>query len=105
MNRTQLKKALAARTGLTHAEADDVLDALFGVAPVAVTHGEGLFASALTAGEKVTIPGFGTFATRETKARAAKNPKTGAPMNVPAGVRVGFSPGKALRERQGRRAA
>src|SRR5262249_53990761 len=39
---------------------------------------------ALRAGDKVELRGFGSFRLRRRKARARRNPKTGAPVPIPA---------------------
>src|ERR1043165_7302522 len=39
---------------------------------------------ALERGDKIEIRGFGSFRTRQRRARIARNPKTGAPVAVPA---------------------
>ena len=39
---------------------------------------------ALVAGEKVAIPGFGSFEVRERAARKGRNPQTGAQIDIPA---------------------
>jgi DNA-binding protein HU-beta len=38
----------------------------------------------LTAGDKVTLVGFGTFSTVKRSARKAKNPRTGEMIKIPA---------------------
>ena len=43
---------------------------------------------ALQAGEKVRLPGFGSFTVREAAARTGINPRTKEPMDVPAKERV-----------------
>jgi integration host factor subunit beta len=53
---------------------------------------------ALRTGDKVEIRGFGTFSTRQRRARIARNPKTGARVEVPAKRIPFFKPGKELRE-------
>jgi len=53
--------------------------------------------AAVAAGEKVTITGFGTFDPVARPARTARNPRTGAAVQVPAGVIVRFRPGAGLR--------
>src|ERR1700730_10231917 len=60
-----------------------------------------IFASmvrALQAGDKVEIRGFGTFHTRQRKARAARNPRTGAPVAVPPKRVPFFKPSKELKQ-------
>lgn len=45
----------------------------------------------------VTLAGFGTFSLRRRKARNGRNPKTGAPIRIPASRTVGFRPGTQFR--------
>jgi DNA-binding protein HU-alpha len=47
--------------------------------------------------ESVSLIGFGTFENRHRKARAGKNPQTGASIQIAASNTVGFKPGKALK--------
>lgn len=54
---------------------------------------------ALVQGDSIEIRGFGTFRIREHKARTARNPKTGEPVQVPARSVPGFKPSKILRDR------
>jgi DNA-binding protein HU-beta len=53
---------------------------------------------ALKAGETVTLTGFGAFKVVERRARTGRNPKTGAPLDIPARRSVIFAPGKNLRD-------
>lgn len=53
---------------------------------------------ALHKGEKVELRGFGSFRTRERGPRRGRNPKTGAPVDVPAKRVPYFKPGKELKE-------
>jgi DNA-binding protein HU-beta len=55
-------------------------------------------AEALVNGERITPVGFGTFEVQDTPARMGRNPQTGAPVEIPAGKRVKFKPGKQLKE-------
>jgi DNA-binding protein HU-beta len=63
----------------------------------------GSFVSAITtslsAGEKVTLPGFGTFSVGERAPREGRNPKTGERINIQASKVVKFRAGKSVRER------
>ena len=52
----------------------------------------------LSAGEKVMIPGFGTFEVTERKARTGRNPNTGETIKVKASKVVHFKAGKILKE-------
>jgi DNA-binding protein HU-beta len=42
-------------------------------------------------GEKVLIPGLGTFAVKESAARTGRNPQTGESMQIPARKKLAFS--------------
>jgi integration host factor subunit beta len=54
---------------------------------------------ALRRGDKVEIRGFGSFRTRQHRARIGRNPKTGIPVNVPAKTISYFTPSKELKSR------
>jgi|SRR5664280_2943219 len=56
-------------------------------------------ADALVEGERIEIRGFGSFDLRHRPARIARNPRTGAAVNLPAKVTVHFKPGKEMRDR------
>lgn len=52
----------------------------------------------LKKGDKVAIPGFGTFLVRKSKARVGRNPATGAKINIPAKKKAVFRAGKEFKE-------
>lgn len=52
----------------------------------------------LRSGQKIEIRGFGSFRTRERKARVGRNPKTGARVEVPAKKIPFFKPSKELKD-------
>ena len=54
---------------------------------------------ALAKGDKVTVSGFGTFATRSRAARTRRNPRTGESVAVTASKTPAFKAGQALRAR------
>ncbi len=56
---------------------------------------------ALEAGEEVRLVNFGAFRVQRTAARIGVNPKTREKMEVPAKLRVKFTPGKVLNEAVG----
>ncbi len=43
-------------------------------------------------GEKVNIPGLGTFSVKESAARTGRNPQTGETLQIPARKKLAFSP-------------
>lgn len=94
MNKTEMAMKLAKKAGLSQGKAAEVLEVLFSAQP-----GKGIIAIALDAGEKVTIPGFGTFACKKRGERQGRNPATGESITIPAKYYVHFKPGKTLRER------
>ena len=53
---------------------------------------------ALRSGDKVEIRGFGSFHTRQRRARIGRNPRTGALVEVPPKRVTFFRPSKELRE-------
>jgi integration host factor subunit beta len=52
---------------------------------------------ALRGGDKVELRHFGSFHTRQRRSRTARNPKTGAPVQVPAKTIPYFTPSKELK--------
>lgn len=91
MNKSELAQALANRTDLSKADATRAVDALF-------SPEEGLITEALRRGDRVQITGFGTFETRERKARTGRNPRTGREIRIGPTVSASFRPGKALKD-------
>lgn len=87
MNKTQLSDAVAEKAGLSGAQADAALDAVL----TSIT-------DAVAAGDKVTIPGFGTFEARERSARTGRNPQTGAEIEIAATTAPAFKAGAAFKK-------
>ena len=87
MNRTELRDAIASEAGLSNAQADKALTATLD----AIT-------AALAKGDKVTLPGFGTFETRERAARQGRNPQTGESIDIAASTAPAFKAGAALKK-------
>ena len=56
-------------------------------------------AACLASGGRIEIRGFGSFSLRFRPARAARNPRTGTPVSLPARYAPYFKPGMRLRER------
>ena len=54
---------------------------------------------ALQAGESVELRGFGRFHLRHRPPRSGRNPRTGAPIPIPAKAVPIFTAGKAFQER------
>jgi len=56
-------------------------------------------AERLANGDRIEIRGFGSFSLHYRPGRVGRNPKTGAPVSLPAKYVPHFKPGKELRER------
>ena len=52
----------------------------------------------LKKGERVQLPGFGSFSVSERAARTGRNPATGATIHIPASKNVRFKMGKELKD-------
>ncbi len=87
MNKTQLTDAVAEKAGLSKTQAEAALDAVL----TAVT-------DAVASGDKVTLPGFGTFEARERSARTGRNPQTGAEISIAATTAPAFKAGSAFKK-------
>ena len=82
MNKSELIKAAAAKAEVSAALAAKVLDAAIEAAVEAVKKGEG-----------VQLTGVASIAIKQQAARKAKNPRTGAAIEVPARKVVRIKPG------------
>jgi len=91
VNKTELTEALAKATDMTKADAQRALDALFDT-------DNGVISKTLKRGKKVQITGFGTFETRQRKARMGRNPQTGEKIRIAASKAVSFRAGKGLKD-------
>lgn len=87
MNRADLVSEIADLTGHPKTEVGTTLKALL--------HS---MTSALSKGEKVTLVGFGTFERRTRQARTGRNPRTLAPLRIPASRVPAFRPGQELKD-------
>ncbi|MFV2073957.1 MAG: HU family DNA-binding protein [Thermoanaerobaculales bacterium] len=58
-----------------------------------------LIGEALIAGDKVTVPNFGTFQVSERPARMGRNPATGEPITISASRSVRFKISKNFKDR------
>ena len=88
MNKSDLVTAVAERAGLSKKDSERALSAAF----ESIT-------SALEAGEKVQIVGFGVFDVKDRAARVGRNPRTNQEIQIAASRSPVFKPGKALKER------
>ena len=54
---------------------------------------------AMKSGDKISLAGLGTFRAKARKSRKGRNPKTGAPVQIPPKKLPFFKCGKELKER------
>ncbi|GAP68757.1 bacterial nucleoid DNA-binding protein [Bacteroidales bacterium 6E] len=85
MNKAQLIDAIAAKSGLTKADAKKSLDATIDAV-----------SEALKGGDRVALVGFGSFSVSERSARTGRNPQTGKEIKIAAKKVVKFKPGAEL---------
>ena len=86
MIKSELIKKVAKANRLTHDEAEQVVVTVLD----AITQ-------ALVDGDRVELRGFGVLSVRDRQSRAARNPKTGARVNVAAKRIPFFKAGKTVR--------
>ncbi len=87
MNKQDLVSAVADASGLTKADASKAVEGVFDT-----------IAGALKKGDEVRLVGLGTFSVSKRKASTGRNPRTGAPMNIPASSQPKFKAGKGLKD-------
>jgi DNA-binding protein HU-beta len=88
MTKADLIAAVASETGLTKAQANKTINTVTGT-----------ITGELKKGEKIVLPGFGSFSVAKRKARTGRNPRTGEEIRIPASKAAKFTPGKTLKER------
>ena len=87
MNKADLIEHIAQQAEISKLAAERAVDALVGAVK-----------SNLRQGQAVTLAGFGTFYPGERQARAGRNPRTGAPLQIAAARVPRFRAGKALKD-------
>lgn len=87
LNKADLVNHVADSAGLSKVSASEAVEAVIG----GIT-------SALKGGDSVSLVGFGTFSVAARAARTARNPRTGAAINVPASKAPKFKAGKGLKD-------
>lgn len=85
MTKKELINVIAADAGITIKDAGNALNAFVSA-----------FGDAMKKGERVQLPGLGTFNVVERGARVVRNPQNGAKLNVPAKKVVKFKAAPGL---------
>ena len=86
MNESELVEQVADRAGSSRDQAAGAVEAALAA-----------IESELAVGGEVSITGFGRFSIAQRAARQARNPRTGEPIDVPAGRAPRFAPGSQLK--------
>ncbi|MFC1625375.1 HU family DNA-binding protein [Patescibacteria group bacterium] len=87
MNKASIVEDVTAKTGGSKADAERLVDGLFGS-----------IVDALKGGQEVSIAGFGIFSVKDRAARTARNPRTGETVQVAATKVPKFRAAKALKD-------
>lgn len=88
MNNSELAEKIATDHDLTKADARKLVDAVFAA-----------IANSAAAGEEISLNGFGKFKVKDSPEREGRNPATGAAMTIKASKKLGFTPGKAVKDK------
>jgi DNA-binding protein HU-beta len=87
MKKDELVQVIAESADITKADADRVLKAVVDT----ITTG-------VASGQKIQIPGLGTFEARERSAREGRNPQTGETIKIAATTAPGFKAATAFKQ-------
>src|SRR5436305_4120032 len=87
MTKAELVEDVARAAELTKKDAERLVEIVFESIIETLNHGE-----------KIELRGFGSFRVRSRGARRGRNPKTGAPVDIPAKRVPYFKPGKEMKE-------
>jgi DNA-binding protein HU-beta len=87
LNKGELIESVASATGESKRLVGDVLEATIETVTKQVKKGE-----------RVSLPGFGTFERRQRAARTARNPQTGEPLKIKASKVPAFKPGAGFKQ-------
>ena len=86
MTKSELVSAVASAAGVSNAQAEAVVSALFNEV-----------VNATKKGDKVAWPGFGTFSVKSRAARSGRNPATGATITIAASKAMHFAAAAGLK--------
>ena len=94
VTKADLVERVAEKTGLTRTDVAVVVDSFLDTVK-----------KSLEAGHGIEIRGFGTFKVKQRKARTARNPRTGDPVQLPPRKVAVFKVSKELKDRISRNGA
>lgn len=85
MTKSEIISALAEGTTVSKKDVEAIIDRL-----------PDLIEATVTAGKAFTLPKVGIFKAKDLPARKARNPQTGAMIDVPAKTKLTFKPAKSM---------
>ncbi len=88
MTKKEIVKQISDRIGLTQLKTKDIVQQTF----------DAIVETLLEVG-RIELRNFGVFEVKQRKARKARNPRTGDPVEVPPKYVVTFKPGKEMEDR------
>ncbi len=88
VTKKEIVKQIADRIGLTQLKTKEIVQLTFDA-----------IVDTLIADKRIELRNFGVFEVKQRKARKARNPRTGAKVDVPPKNVVTFKPGKEMEER------
>jgi DNA-binding protein HU-beta len=86
VNKGELVDAIASESNLSKADAENALNAFINAVQ-----------NTISSGDKVTLPGFGTFSPALRKARTGMDPRTRQPVQIPERKSAKFSVGSKFK--------
>ena len=86
MNKSDVIQDVAGASGVGKSDVEKVIDAFFDTVR-----------SAVSKGDRVAWPSFGSFSTTQRQARTGRNPRTGEPVPIGASTAVKFSSSTSLK--------
>lgn len=86
MNKTELTRQIAEKTGISQKSIKQVVDLTFGI-----------ISKSIDSNENVTISDFGTWSLKKMKERNGINPATKESIVIPAREKVAFKPHNKIR--------
>ena len=86
MNKSDVVQDVAGVAGVSKSDVEKVIDAFFDTVR-----------SAVSKGDRVAWPSFGSFSATQRQARTGRNPRTGEPVPIAASTAVKFSSSSALK--------
>ena len=87
MKKDELMQTVADASGIKKAEAERAIQAFVDT-----------ITSTVASGERIQVPGLGTFEPRTRNAREGRNPQTGETMQIAATTVPGFKPASAFKQ-------